>query len=131
MDRELTNSSSEPRRQPSRLRNIAIGMVLGSLAAIGGILAVMATRGERLPGITFEFSTRRRPKWAASGPADYDLDIQQTGINTGAIHVEVRNREVTAMTLNGNPTRQHLWERLVGAGAVWRDPADVEVACRT
>jgi hypothetical protein len=127
MNGEVSNSSGHSRRRPSKLRNIALGIVLGSAGSIFGILIVMAMRGERLPEITMEILDAAAAKWAANGPADYDLDIQQSGINPGAIHVEVRKGEVTAMTLNGNPTRQHLWDDWSVPGLFGVIRRDVEV----
>lgn len=105
-----------------------MGLVLGSGLAIAGVIAVLAlSRREPLPAITMDQLNAAAQRWATSGPASYDLDLEQTGVNPGKIHVEVRRGEVTAMTLNGHPTRQHLWDdwSVPGIFAVIR--RDVEV----
>jgi hypothetical protein len=104
---------SEPtvRRRPSRLRNYAIGIVLGSLLAIVGLIVIaIATRGKELPPITFELLDAAASRWSANSPNDYDMEIELTGINPGVAHVEVRHGNVTAMTLNGRPTKPHIWD---------------------
>jgi hypothetical protein len=100
-----------PVRRSPRLRNIAVFLVVISVVAVAGIIAVLAlTRREPLPLIAMNDVDSAAACWSKNGPASYDLDMQQTGINPGAIHVEVRRGQVTAMTLNGRPTRQHLWD---------------------
>jgi hypothetical protein len=100
-----------PRRRPSRLRNIGLGLVLGSFAGIVLSLVVLAVaRRERLPQIGFADLNAATERWAANGPHDYDMDLELTGINPGTAHVEVRDARVTAMTLNGRPTKPHIWD---------------------
>jgi hypothetical protein len=106
-------SQSEPtvRRRTSRLRNYAIGIVLGSLVAIVGLIVIaVASRSKELPPITFELLDAAVSRWSANGPSDYDMEIELTGINPGIAHVEVRHGNVTAMTLNDRPTKPHIWD---------------------
>ncbi|HEY2881807.1 MAG TPA: hypothetical protein VGJ15_05225 [Pirellulales bacterium] len=99
------------RRGPSRLRNIAIGMVLGLVLSLSAIaVAIVIFRGEMLPAITPEILAAAEGHWKTSGPANYDLDLVQTGVNPAAYHVEVRHGDVVAMTRDGHPTRENTWE---------------------
>jgi hypothetical protein len=115
-------------RRPSKLRNIALGVGLGGVIAIAGILALLAlSRHESLPPITLDDVNAAAARWADHGPADYEMDLQQSGINPGLIHVEVRRSQVTAMTLNGHPTRPHLWDDWSVPGILAVFHRDVEV----
>jgi hypothetical protein len=115
-------------RRPSKLRNIAIGVALSAVIGVAGILALLALlRRESLPPITIVDVNAAAARWADNGPADYDMDLEQTGVNPGQIHVEVRRGQVTVMTLNGHPTRQHLWDDWSVAGIFAIIRRDVEV----
>jgi hypothetical protein len=56
--------------------------------------------------------------WAKSGPADYDLVIEKAISSTASdgsemrdrIDVKVRDKKVTAATLNGRPLERRLWD---------------------
>jgi hypothetical protein len=103
-------------------------MVLGSVVAIVGVVAALTIiRREKLPPITLDDVNAAAERWAKNGPADYDLDLEQTGVNPGQVHVEARHNEVTAMTLNGHPTRQHLWDDWSVPGMLGIIRRDVEV----
>jgi hypothetical protein len=99
------------RRKPLRLRNIAIGLILGSGMGIlvGAVILVLAWR-EALPQFGFDELNAAEERWGANGPKDYEMDLELTGINPGRAHVAVRSGQVTAMTLNDRPTKQHLWD---------------------
>jgi hypothetical protein len=89
---------------------VALAAVVVLLALLVGITLTALKNGESLPEVTIPIVDAAAAKWIDKGPPDYDLDIQQTGVNAGAIHVEVRKHDVTVMTLNGRPTDQHLWD---------------------
>ncbi len=95
----------------SRLRNYALGIVIGTVIAIVGLIAiVVGSRGKELPAISFESLDAAVGRWKENGPADYDLDVELSGINPGVAHVEVRHGEVTAMTHNSHATKPHTWD---------------------
>jgi hypothetical protein len=120
-------SGGSLRRRP-KLRGIALGLVLGAAVGIAAMVALVAlSRREPLPPITMDDMNAAAARWAANGPADYDLDLEQSGVNPGLIHVEVRHGQVTAMTLNGHPTRQHLWDDWSVPGILAIIRRDVEV----
>jgi hypothetical protein len=107
----LEPAADKPRRKSLLLQKIAILLVLGSLGGIVLALVVLAVaRRERLPTIGFDQLDAGAGRWAANGPASYDMDLELTGINPGQAHVEVRDAKVTAMTLNGHPTKPHIWD---------------------
>ncbi len=102
---------TRPSHRPSRLRNYAIGMALGSAIAIVGTIAIVVSmRAKELPPITFEILDAAVSRWSANGPADYDMDIEQSGVNPALYHVEVRHGNVVAMTMNNRPTPPHTWD---------------------
>jgi hypothetical protein len=105
------NDSQPINRSPLRLRKIALGLMLGSAVsiAIGAVILAIALRGP-LPQFGFPELDAAVEKWSANGPASYDMDLELKGMNPGTAHVEVRGGQVTAMTLNGRPTKQHLWD---------------------
>ncbi len=76
---------------------------------IGAVVLAVARR-EPLPKFGFDELNAATQRWAAHGPADYDMDLELTGINPGTAHVEVRGGRVTDMTLNGRPTKPHIWD---------------------
>jgi hypothetical protein len=116
-----------PRRR-SKLRTFAAAIVAGTLLLIAATLVLIAiSRRESLPPINLTDVDAAAQRWAEHGPADYDLDLEQTGINPGRVHVEVRHGQVTAMTLNGHPTRQHLWDDWSVPGLLAIIRHDVEV----
>lgn len=105
------NDPLPPRRRRLRLRKLALGILLGSLAGIVLSLVVLAVaHREPLPTIGFEQLDAATQRWAANGLSNYDIDLQLTGVNPGTAHVEVRDAKVMAMTLNGHATKPHLWD---------------------
>jgi hypothetical protein len=109
----MTDADQPPDLPPriSRLWAIGTGIVAGSLLAIlAGTVLVAISKSERLPEITMGDLDSAAARWGANGPRDYDLDIEQTGVNPGQFHVEVRGGEVTDMKRDGQATRQHLWD---------------------
>jgi hypothetical protein len=105
------------------------------MTAIVGTVLILAVvmRRDQLPRITFESLDAAAARWAANGPPDYDMDLHLTGVNPGEVHVEVRDGQVTKMTLNGHPTRQHLWDdwSVPGLFAVIRRDLEVCMAEET
>ena len=85
---------------------------MGSLAGLVLSLVVLAVScREPLPTFGFDELNAAVERWAAHGPANYEMDLELTGINPGVAHVEVRDTgKVTAMTRNGRPTKPHLWD---------------------
>lgn len=93
------------------MRKLAWGMVLGCglgvLVAIG--VAVWFNRGQPAIMQPAELDLAEA-RWRQHGSADYDLDLDASLGLAGKMHVEVRQGEVIAVTLNDQPTRRHLWD---------------------
>src|SRR5262245_7843556 len=121
------HDSPHPQRR-STLRRMAYTIAVGSLTAIAAVLALVAfLRRERLPPITMDDVDAAAKRWNTNGPADYNLDMELSGVNPGTVHVEVRHNEVVDMTLNGHTTRQHLWDDWSVPGLLAVVRRDVEV----
>ncbi len=111
----MNNSESDfdrpAARRSSRLRNYAVGMVIGAaIAIVGLIVVVVATRGKELPPITTEILDAASNRWGEKGPPDYDMDLELTGVNPGVAHIEVRGGNVRRMLHNDHETRPHTWD---------------------
>jgi hypothetical protein len=102
---------SAPRRAKSGLRSVVAGMVLGTAVGLVGTLIVLVLINRGQPPIMtaadFEAAVAR---WKEHGPESYDLDFDVGLDLVGKLRVEVRRGEVAAMTLEGQPTRQHIWD---------------------
>jgi len=86
---------------------ILLGITFGLVAVLG--MLVVGSRGQP-PGLTPQSFQAAQQRWNERGPANYEMDIEQSlGIN-GKIHVTVRAGQVTAMTINGSPAQQRLWD---------------------
>lgn len=87
--------------------SIVLGIVLGLLATIA--IVFFTTRGQppRMSSDAFEAA---RERWKRHGPASYEMDIDESLGVTGKIHVEVRDDQVTAMTINGERASPRLWD---------------------
>jgi hypothetical protein len=106
----MSYAQTPPKRR-SKLRNIAVGMAFGTGVAILGIVAALYfSRGTQLPPITFEILDAAVKRWSENGPQDYEFDAELTGVNPSIVHVEAKNGQVTAMTMNGRPTKPHTWD---------------------
>jgi hypothetical protein len=75
-------------------RKLALASAIGLGLGIGGTLVIRGR--DRLPELTPERLAESRGRFAASGIASYDLDLvtRATGLDAGAIHVEVRGGRV-------------------------------------
>ena len=91
---------------------VLLGAGLGFLIALVVAVAwfVLAFR-DPLPALTAADLEAAEARWEANKPASYDLDLQIGGLRAGAIHVEVRNGQVTAMTRDGQtPKQRRTWD---------------------
>ncbi|HEY2761397.1 MAG TPA: DUF6174 domain-containing protein, partial [Pirellulales bacterium] len=125
---QIPNHRSDGRTPPRAWLIVAGAAVVGLVALLIGITLTALKNGESLPEVTLPIIEAAAAKWVDKGPLNYDMDIQQTGVNAGAIHIEVRQHEVTAMTLNGRPTKEHLWDEWSVPGLFGIIRRDVE-AC--
>ncbi len=66
-------------RRSSKLRTIAIALVVGSFAFIAAaIFLVSLSRRESLPPINLADVDAASQRWTEHGPTNYDLDLEQT-----------------------------------------------------
>jgi hypothetical protein len=87
--------------------SIVLGTVLGLLATIA--VLVVTSRGQP-PAMRTDAFEAAQERWKRHGLASYEMDIDESLGLTAKIHVEVRNDQVTAMTINGQPTAPRLWD---------------------
>ena len=114
-DVSSTSSASEvaaKTRRRARPRALALGCLLGGVAALVGlVLAIAITGRDPLPRLTRETLDAAIARWQQSGPANYDLDLVLTGAQTGNLHIEVRDGDVTLMTRDGQaPVQRRTWD---------------------
>lgn len=101
--------AASARRFPLRMFawGMAASCVLGVAVAIGVI--AWLNRGQP-PIMKPQELDAAEAHWRQHGSADYDLDLDASLGLAGRMHVEVRKGEVVLVTLNGQPTRRHLWD---------------------
>jgi hypothetical protein len=99
------------RRGRTRLQNIVRGVLLGSLVGLVGVFGAMVYfNRNQLPLMKAAEFEAAQTKWKDRGPANYDMDLVGNFDLKGRLHVTVRNGRVTAMTLDGEPKPQRLWD---------------------
>jgi hypothetical protein len=111
-DAEATPVSAPPRvRHRTRLQNIVLGVVLGSVVGLIGVFGAMVYfNRDQLPLMKAAEFEAAQAKWNQRGPANYDMDLEGNFDLKGRLHVEVHNGKVTAMTLDGQPKPERLWD---------------------
>lgn len=98
-------------QSPRRLRNLAMGIIIGAAIAIVGVLAFLLATRERLdPPITMAELDAAVDRWSEHGPKNYDLDLELSGANSAAVHVEVRDGEVVQVIYDGRKLQSRLWD---------------------
>lgn len=95
-----------------RIGPLLVGIVLGGVAGLLLVVAIgVLVFRDPLPRLTSERLDAAVELWREHGPASYNLDLKLSGGQTGLIHVEVRDGEVTAMTRNGRtPDQRRTWD---------------------
>jgi hypothetical protein len=91
-------------------RSAAFVLLSAAAAVAAVVFALNYFVAERLPALTEESLDAASAKWKANGPASYDMDIELRGARPGVVHVEVRDREVTAETRDGRVPGQWTWD---------------------
>lgn len=113
VDSQVERSEDVPRtRQRMRVGQLLVGLLLGS---VFGLLLAVAVGiwifRDPMPRLTAESLDQAIARWHAHRPDNYNLDLTLSGGQTGLIHVEVRDGEVTAMTRNGRtPEQRRTWD---------------------
>jgi hypothetical protein len=91
-------------------RSIASVVIAFAAVVSGVILAMNYFVAERLPALTEESLNKASASWDAKGPASYDMDIELRGARPGTVHVEVRDKEVTAELRDGRVPGKWTWD---------------------
>jgi hypothetical protein len=98
-------------RRRTRLQNIVLGVILGSVVGLIGVFGAMVYfNRSQLPLMKAAAFEAAQAKWSQRGPANYDMDLEGNFNLKGRLHVEVHNGKVTAMTLDGQPKPERLWD---------------------
>lgn len=86
---------------------VVVGFFLGVVGTVVVwiIVTALANRGT-LAVLTAEDLDAAELRWLDRGPPSYKLEVRLEGARQGSIVVEVREGEVTAMTIDGRPPSQ-------------------------
>jgi hypothetical protein len=87
-------------------------VVLGALvfAAVILIAFLELVVARRIPELTRERLALAEELWQESGPDNYDMDLNKSGLRSGTVHIEVRNGEPTSAIVDGHrPPQQRTW----------------------
>ncbi|MGD9647330.1 MAG: DUF6174 domain-containing protein [Pirellulales bacterium] len=113
MNAKSDEASGQPQsRGAARPRALALGCLAGLGAALVLlVLAIAWSARDPLPRLTDETLAAAMSRWDEFGPRNYDLDLVLSGAQTGNIHIEVRDGEVTNMTRDGHtPVQRRTWD---------------------
>ena len=103
---KLNDEADPPPPRSSGGRFVVVASVgLALLVGVVTALAVVSQRN-RLPQITDESLQAARDKWAANGPANYDIEVEVSGTRAATYYVKVRGGEPVSATHNGDPLPQ-------------------------
>jgi hypothetical protein len=131
----MSNDSRSER--PNNLANRGAGpsvrttaFVLAAVAfAVSCVwLALQYFVGQRLPRLTDASLEAAMLRWDDQGPASYDMDIELRGAQPGTVHVEVRDRNVTAEKRDGREPRRSTWDTWSVPGLFDTLARDMEIA---
>lgn len=94
-------------RRPARWPWLALGLAL----LVAGL---QVARGCGVAGGRIEYDeedlARARSRWESTGPASYGMEIEVRGARRAHHEIEVRGGTVTAMTTDGEPVPERVWE---------------------
>ena len=114
---ENTESAAHPAAGPavssnSRLpgRALFIGMLFAVVAIVGVVALLQTFVVQRIPELSEARLENAEDLWQRAGPASYDMDLEIRGAQPGRVHIEIRNREVTAMTRDGRTPPPRTWD---------------------
>jgi hypothetical protein len=91
-------------------RALMIGAIVAVLAIAAVLILLRFLVAERIPDLTADRLESARQRWENEGPPSYNLDIEIRGKQPGTVHVEVRDRTVTAEARDGRPTPERTWD---------------------
>ncbi|MEX2317012.1 MAG: DUF6174 domain-containing protein [Pirellulales bacterium] len=100
----------------SPVRMLLIGLLTFGAVLVAIFVALEVFVARRIPELTTERLAAAHELWQRQGPPSYDLDIQIEGARPGPVHVEVRNGDVVAVSINGQPPSAWTWDTWTVAG---------------
>jgi hypothetical protein len=95
---------------PDRTWRIAKWSTIAAVV-MAAIVAVPYLRGRTEP-VTRERLAAARERWRSANVANYHMDLETTGAQTGLYHVSVRDGQLITLTRNGqsmNPAEGEYW----------------------
>ena len=104
---EASADVSRAGRGPTKTAAYIAIAALAAACILGIIWTLLA---ERIPDLTEARFEEAEQRWAANGPASYDMDLTIRGAQPGEVHIEVRDGKVTAMTRDGKSPPERTWE---------------------
>lgn len=109
-DNPPSTMPDEPPPRRVRASALALGMVIGAAAAVAiGTALLMYTSKGAPPLLTAESYQQALDRWQQHGPANYDLEVDVAGRQSGTIRLEVRGGEPTALTRDGLVPARRTW----------------------
>ncbi len=98
----MTPASTDPSQRLRRVATYTTAGLLGVVAGIIGLLAIVITRHQdTLPRLTPHDFYEAKARWEANSPPSYDIEIGVTGRQAAVYYAEVRKGEVFAATRDG------------------------------
>jgi hypothetical protein len=105
---EFVSASQGP---PRRLRRIAITLGFIGLGILGGLVVFALTTFRRPPppltAAAFEAAAAR---WESHRPANYEMELNVSGRQSGTMHVIVINHEPTSVVRGDVVVPRHTWD---------------------
>ena len=116
-----TAAAADSTRRAPRVLLAVLALIAMVVLTIGLLIAFFR---DDLPVMAAADLAAAEARWAAKGPASYDLDLVIGGERPGLVHVEVRNGKATAMSRDGRtPDQPRTW-------GVWTVPGQFETIGR-
>ena len=93
--------------RPVRITRIVSGLIIGLVVGLAVIttLSVWIAKDDR-PALTLQALDSAASRWAAAGPASYDLQVQLQGRRSDLIQLSVRDGRPVSLSVNNNPVRR-------------------------
>jgi len=98
----LTTNAAEPSQRMRRITAYTTAGLLGVVAGIVALLAVVVSRHQQsLPKLTPERFYEAKARWEERSPSSYDIQVVVSGRQAAVYYAEVRDGEVFAATRDG------------------------------
>lgn len=106
--------------------SVLLGIVVtGVLLAVGLVVSIR----DPIPELTESDFFEAKDRWKRNEPANYDMELSIGGVRSGAVHVEVRDGQVTAMSRDGRtPSQRRTWNAWTVDGQFETIEREIEMA---